>query len=66
MRTVGQAINALLTPVFVILDTVSALLQIGGQYYVAAAKSAEITGATPFFTLGVSVWAARRTSREAF
>lgn len=44
-----------LTPVFVILDVVWVLLQIAGQYFVAGAESAKITGDDPMFATGVSV-----------
>ena len=45
--------RSLLT-LFVILDAVWVVMQIAGQYFVAAAKSAGYVNATPTFALGVS------------
>ena len=45
--------RSLLT-LFVILDTVFVLLQIGGQWLVIGAKTTDYTGDDPLFALGVS------------
>ena len=43
-----------LITVFVILDVVWVLMQIGGQYLAASAQAASYTNTAPFFAVGTS------------
>lgn len=40
--------------VFLILDVIFVLFQIAGQYLAASAQAADLTGAEPMFSVGVS------------